>query len=1255
MQKKWAPVAVCTLLTVLLALCWLAVNSTEQAWAADEYSLTINFSSPESNKDIQVLIELYEYVESSGTVGALAGMTICNTKSSLNPPNGQPVTIKLPKGKKYLMRVEPLVGRTSSQSSYQAREANYQTQFYSRHRTAQEAIDDESFIDTTGSATSGTKTISLEPGYKIEGSIKKSGSNTYIEGVTVKVYDEKGQVVTRYGKSSGTGGTTGANYTIYGLSPGKYYLVADGAPKGYLRKWYKGSTGTDLLAEAELIEIKNSDVTGKNFSLDEGRSIKGTLLDPDGAPIKHAARVYLLDAATSSPVGWCFYDPNSASYDELLARLTYSQTRGLIDFSYFKNSPNYFIGGLDPNYSIGGLPRGSLGECILVGVDLTGTYAPSVYKDKYFVSDADRIVLKNITQDSVYNLQFRRSVTIEGSVKDKAGKPLGGIIIQAVDARDETKIIPPLAQTDPNGRYKLSGLAPIGYKIQAIDQYGRKYLWQYYKNAASFAQATTIQFTDQKLSESHIDFELEIGGRISGYVRDASSNQPIPNITVQAFQVGSGSQLMNWPIASSAANIGISGPDGKYEISGLPMGRYVLWAGPPKENYVAVFYRNSDNLNSADSVVITDPNQLISSCDFSLSKGGIIQGRITGIPAEVKSNLINIQNINIHVTLQDAKTGKVMNTTAEQIDPNTLEYKIVGIPRGEYKVSITDLRIPPEMVKKYYKENDPRGVSSYKEATTVTIDPTAAQPTQIDFVWDEVGETLRGKVLADSSESKPLSSIKVEAYKVEEMSGEVLNTGIYTFTNSEGIYYLRGLAKGTYILKASDEMNHLYPAEFYNPNDNAFTTDKAARITLPLLSSSLSFDFKLNRDFGIINGVVTKGPGREIIKEGWVDLYSGENYQFLQRIMTDPNGRYSFTGLAEGSYKIRAFDPGRVYVPRFYTSSSTTYAFSWSEGESVIVKYSSPASSLHKDISLDQQGTQIEGKVSNESGDPLAGAILYLYQPAGENKWSFVAEYYNAATDSSGKYTISGLPAGSYRILAWDPTSSYLSKEYDLTLTQSGKSGVDFSLPKADPKIQSQKNTLDISEGLNLFAYPTKIPLWYSLYTANILLNEWAPTSYMWSIGSDPGIINLLRYNPEKEKWENRFVDFLITNGEGYIMYSQSDRRINYWGAPFSSQDRLAINLHKGMNVVGNIAASIIDYDSYHLLKELAGEVVDIRSYDLRRMDDPKRMDDSKRRAGKWLNSVLFWGMPSGDRFPISSTQAYIIDMKVPHWSWLPQ
>jgi len=1230
MQKRYVPVALFTLF-FFLVVGTLFTYYGDWAWAEDYYLLTIDFNGAETSKDIKVLIEIYEYIPGMTALGLPVIQAVTNTKSSLNNPSGA-LSLPLPKGKKFLLRAEPLVGRTSSSSSYQLKEANYQSQFYSRKRTFQDAITSQSFIDTSGTSATGTRIIALEAGFKIEGSIKKCGTSTYVEGVMLKVYDENKVPATRFGKSTGTGGLNGVNYTIYGLSPGKYYLMADGPSKGYMRKFYKGSTGTDKIDDAELVEITSSDVTGKNICLDEGSAVKGTLYAPDGSVMKHSTTVYLLDAVYSVPVGVYLYDPNSAAYDEFVTRLNYYLSGGMFDISYSKNDPHYSIGGLDPNYSIGGSPKGVLDKCILVAVDPRGEYAPNVFNGHYFVGDADLISLKSITSSSVFDLHFKQAATISGTVRDKTGTPLGSIVVKAIDAKNESNVIQPI-YTDPNGRYKFVGLPPMDYKVQIIDDVNHKYLGQYYQNKSNFIQANKIILTEENLTASYIDFVMEIGGRIAGTVKEASTNAAIAGMSVQAFLIGSGSNLENYPIATTASGVAVSDESGKYEISGLPIGQYVLYARPSVgDNHTAVFYQDSDTLNDADSNLIIDhPGQLIDFCNFLLKTGGIIQGKITGIPPEIKVNLVG----NIHVDLMDAKTGKLMQSTTENIDPNTFSYSIMGIPKGEYKIAVTDLRIPPEMLKKYYnKENTSKGVLTYKEASTLEIDPAAASM-QIDFTWDSVGESISGKVMADNPEQSPLPNIKIEVYMVDGTSGKLLNTGIYDRTKTTGMYCVKGLAGGTYVLKAVDDMNQFFPTEFYDPGYNIFTPDKAVRISIPLSNTNVSYDFKLNSQIGIIDGVVTKGTAKSLFLGALVYLYGVESDQILQSAITDPNGRYKFTGLPEGDYKIRAFDPERAYVPRFYTSNAT-YAFNSADGEAVTMKYTDPPSSTRKNISLDIQGVQIEGTVKDSTGNVLPDIFIYLYQKTGD-KWSFVTDYYTVATDLSGKYVIKALLPGIYRVLAWEYGNTYIPKNQDVTLDQQGKSGFDFTLSKA--ATGSQKYTLDMSPGLNLFCFPTRVPLWPSSYNASNLLSEW-------TAANDPGIISILRMNTEKGKWENQLSNFIIENGNGYIVYSQTNKKITYNGELFPAQDSLAINLQKGMNIVGNVKGTA-GYDSYSMLKNLnlpsnppSNKVYDIRSY------DPDR--------GKWLNSTLFWGKAGGDRFPVYPTKAYIVDMKEPHLSWLP-
>jgi protocatechuate 3,4-dioxygenase beta subunit len=1234
MQKRSIPIVIFTLFFLLVAGTWFTYHENS-VWADDYYGLTVDFNGAEASKDIKVLIEIFEYTPGMTILGLPVIQAVTNTKSSLNTPTGA-LSLPLPKGRKFLLRAEPLVGRTvtngQSSGSYQLKEANYQSQFYNKERTFQKAIDDGYIIDTGGGAATGIKTISLEPGYKIEGSITPcESSGSFIEGVMVKVYSEDKVPTSRYGKSAATGGLNKVNYSVYGLSPGKYYLLADGPSKGYMRRFYKGSTGTDTLDDAELIEIKGSDISGKNICLNHGRTVKGTLFTPDGSIMQHSTTVYLLDAVYSVPVGVYLFDPNSPAYDEFVTRLNYYLSGGMVDISYSKNDPHYSIGGLDPNYSIAGSPKGFLGQCILVGVDPRGEYAPNVYNGHYFAGDADRISLKDVTSTSTFDLHFKQAATIAGTVKDKTGVPLPSVVVKAVDGNNESNVIQPI-YTDPNGRYKFVGLPPMDYKVQVSDDVNHKYLWQYYQNKSNFVQANKVQLTEQNLNASHIDFEMEIGGKIAGSVKEASTQAAIAGMTIQAFLIGNGSSLENYPIATTASGAGITDSSGNYEITGLPLGQYVLYARPSVgDNHTAVFYKDSDILNGADSnLVIDHPGQSIGSCDFLLKKGAIIQGKITGVPPEIKVNLFG----NMHVDLMDATTGKLMQSTTENIDPNTFGYTIMGIPKGEYKIAITDLRMPPDMLKKYYnKENASKGVFTFKEASILEIDP-AANSMQIDFNWDKVGESVSGKVLADNPEQTPVLNVKIEAFLVDGTSGELLNTGIYDRSKTAGMYCVKGLAAGTYVLKAIDDMNLMYPSEFYDPGYNTFTPDKAARITLPLSNANVSYDFKLNSQIGIIDGVVTKGTEKSPFPGSIVYLYDVESDQIYPNpAITDPNGRYRFTGLAEGGYKIRAFDSGRTYVPRFYTSNSAVYAFSSADGEGVRVKYADPSSSMRKDISMDKQSTQIAGTVKNRTGSILPDIFIYLYQQSGD-KWLFISDYYTVTTNSDGKYTIKGLSAGTYRVLAWDYNNKYNPNNQDVTFDQQGKTSLDFTLSNVDTGAQAAKYTIDISAGLNLFSFPTRVPLWPSLYTANNLISEW-------TAADDPGVVSILRLNTEIGKWENQLSNFLIENGDGYIVYSHADKKITYSGDLFPGKDSFAINLQKGMNFVGNIKSGTSGYDSYAMLKKLpSNKVYDIRSY------DPVR--------GKWLNSTLFWGRSGGDRFPVYPTKAYIVDMKESHLSWLP-
>jgi hypothetical protein len=66
---------------------------------------------------------------------------------------------------------------------------------------------------------------------------------------------------------------------------------------------------------------------------------------------------------------------------------------------------------------------------------------------------------------------------------------------------------------------------------------------------------------------------------------------------------------------------------------------------------------------------------------------------------------------------------------------------------------------------------------------------------------------------------------------------------------------------------------------------------------------------------------------------------------------------------------------------------------------------------------LGADGGQISGVVTNENVEPCDGVTVTLIPTGARNSRLF---YKFVTTDASGKFTITGIAPGTYRLLAWD-------------------------------------------------------------------------------------------------------------------------------------------------------------------------------------------------------------------------------------------
>jgi hypothetical protein len=153
------------------------------------------------------------------------------------------------------------------------------------------------------------------------------------------------------------------------------------------------------------------------------------------------------------------------------------------------------------------------------------------------------------------------------------------------------------ANTEPNGEYAIYGLAAGSYLVEFSDV-TPGYVTQYYNDQSSPLHAQPIT-VGAGTAESGIDAELVMGGRIAGRVIDATTQAPIEDVLVCAFEG-----------EAEPGGCAPTNSNGEYVISGLPSGngyKVEFDAFGPSTEYRQQFYNDKSSLAEAQAVPVTAP------------------------------------------------------------------------------------------------------------------------------------------------------------------------------------------------------------------------------------------------------------------------------------------------------------------------------------------------------------------------------------------------------------------------------------------------------------------------------------------------------------------------------------------------------------------------------------------------------------------------------------------------------------------------
>ncbi len=589
---------------------------------------------------------------------------------------------------------------------------------------------------------------------------------------------------------------------------------------------------------------------------------------------------------------------------------------------------------------------------------------------------------------------------IAGTVKNASTNPIPGALIEVYDGMT----VIGKGTTDANGKYNISGIPPGTYTVVAS---AYTYRSQSVGATVTAGMTTTVNFTLQSDP-----------GTIAGTVTDATTGSPIKSASIRIFQ---GTTLISSALTDSS---------GFYQATGIFPGQYDVVAE-------ATGYQTKTS-----GVTIIDDSTVI--VDFELlSNPGTLEGTITDAtttnPIEGASVDVYLGTIFIASALSDAQGNysipnlapetyqcifsapgyqdALSSTTIQSNNTTTLDIALKPFPGSVTGHVQENPSTPiPNATITIYMNNVPVGSTLTDSLGNYTLSglapgdyiivaeadsyQTASQPVQIimnmtqtvNFTLLPNPGTISGTV-TDADTSKPIDGASVALYR-----GSILIA--FAQTDADGFYTLPNLAPGSYTLVA-----------------DAFPYQAASVGVSVQANATTTVNFALLPDPGALTGTVTSITTSDPIPGVFIEAYLGQ--VLLGTAVTDGAGQYTIPNLPPGDYTVVAQPPIGSHL-----SADT-------EAASIVAEQTTTL-----DFALGSNAGTFAGMVTNTTPSAIANALISVY--SGEILFN------STFTNSSGNYTIGGLPPGQYTVTA-DATGYQLGFQTG-TITAGNTTIINFTL-----------------------------------------------------------------------------------------------------------------------------------------------------------------------------------------------------------------
>lgn len=503
----------------------------------------------------------------------------------------------------------------------------YATQYYSQAATAETAAE----LNINGNALD-----TIDGQLALAGSIEGSVLGAVARYGTIGAYTQIGEQwqLVDYSRLDGD-----MRYAIQGLPPGTYHVC------GASGDWYAGNPpcydriGGGVASGTDIAVASGSMVTGVNIvthGLQDAATISGTVTERLGAPL---AGIQVSAMAFSSGGG--------------LAEVAAAATDGT------------------GAYRLEDLPAG---DYVVQFQDHGGPYLRQYFRGAHDELTAELITLKRFEQRGGISDRLQRGGVITGTITF-AG-PYAPVTATVVALESQGFFFGDwfLGSYDPgSGQYVIGQLPPGPYavNVMAPDPSDSQRVYQELYSDGTNDGAPTIFPVTEGSTIGGINFDLAkgdyaavIAGNVTG-----EGGQPLANVRVELLKAA------DW--AERALVYAVTDAAGKYQLSGIPNGRYYLRYSDLAEVYALAYARDARRPADATAIEVMQ-GDAGGPVNERLQRGGRIRGQVRSAAGRPK------QHTTVHLMLDSSTITAVKTDTMGNYDSGPL-------PAGSYQVCAVDL------------------------------------------------------------------------------------------------------------------------------------------------------------------------------------------------------------------------------------------------------------------------------------------------------------------------------------------------------------------------------------------------------------------------------------------------------------------------------------------------------------------------------------------------------------------------------------